>query len=153
MLEFLKQRLQKVEKELMDLYEQRSNAGVGTIGEINNRISLLNQERKRLSDEITDIVPPIEPIIPSPKIIESKGEKSEIPTELIEEVKRLISNARICDAFKKIENVVDDNRIKTLNADYKSISNKNLIGVISSQEYRTAMNQITYGLLELLNDL
>lgn len=54
MLEFLRNRVQKIEKEIQDLYVQRGKAGLEAVGSIENRLQSAKLELKKLNEELLD---------------------------------------------------------------------------------------------------
>ncbi|MEN9610254.1 MAG: Effector-associated domain 11 [Bacteroidota bacterium] len=52
MIDFLEKQLKKVEQALESLYEQRLRAGIGTVGDYDNRIDHLQQEQLKIRKDL-----------------------------------------------------------------------------------------------------
>ncbi len=143
MIEFLKQQLSNVEKELKQLYVERSRSGVETTGSYENMIDRKKKERHKLMEEIKEAES-----ISSP--VNNNNSKSS-PNK--DEIKSLIQKGKIEDVLDKMLQLdSNSNDLMLLSSRYSRLKSDNNRGILNSNSYSIELNKITNSLLSLLDE-
>ena len=138
MIAFFQKQIAQVEKDLMQLYEDRARCGIETIGSYEIMIERKKKERLRLMQELEEL-----------RSSESNG-KAQLSDADRSAIEKSVSKGRLQEAIDKLSKCSADTRVTGLSTQLSLITSQQIKGTLSASEQMQALNKLTDNILTLL---